>query len=178
MCGNIHSATGYVRYNKNVLVRVGIGGGSVCKTRYATGFTRGQITEIKECSDYKRNISEAPFIVADGGIKYSGDIIKAFGAGADYVMIGGLLKNAQEAQNVIDGDFSYWGGASKKQQKITYGHAKRHSEGAEVVVKQNEIIPLKDIFEEIWGGVESGISYSGYETIKEFIGKGHFEIIK
>jgi coenzyme F420-reducing hydrogenase delta subunit len=177
MCGNVHSLDGFSRYNKGTIVRVGIGQGSVCHTRLATGYTRGQITELLDCHSF-RSSSLSPFICADGGIKYSGDIVKAFGAGADCVMIGGMLKNAQEAQNILDGDYSYWGGASHKQQEMVYGEIRRHSEGGVVSVDKSSIRPLKDIVDDIWGGIESGVSYSGYSSVSDFIGNGVFEIKK
>lgn len=179
MCGNVHSAEGFGLYEPNTVVRVGIGQGSVCKTRFATGYTRGQVTEILDCYDAQSR-HESLFktqICADGGLKTSGDIVKAFALGANYVMIGGLLKNAKEAQNVIDGDYSYWGGASHKQQLITYGKIKRHSEGGEVSVDKENITSLKDIVNDIWGGISSGVSYSGFSSVSELIGNGTFEII-
>ena len=99
MLGNIHTAEGFfdLDYISNYpgverFVRVGIAGGSPCATNDSTGFNRGSITEIMEIDgSNKLNTSpdyQKPYIIADGGIKNSGYAAKAFGAGADYVMMG------------------------------------------------------------------------------------------
>lgn len=171
MVGNIHSDKGLRQYS-NCYVRVGIGQGTVCKTDEVTGFTRGQITEIQECHLEKTNQR----IIADGGIKNSGCAVKAFGAGADYIMMGGYFKAAEESQNVIDGTYCYWGGASFTQQMELNGKITRHSEGKEDYFKKNEIRPLKILVDDLWGGISSGISYSGYANLTQFKGNGVFEL--
>lgn len=180
MVGNIHSAKGLNLYAggydyDEIYVRVGIGQGSVCKTSTVSGFTRGQITEITEC--YRERLHKQ-LIVADGGIKQSGDAVKAFGAGADFAMMSGYFSNAVEAQNILDGEYSYWGGASHKQQIKERGEIYRHSEGAVKEVNKENIRPLKDLVSDLWGGIASGVSYSGYKSLSDFIGNGVFEVKK
>ena len=190
MMGNVHSDYGFrilsnIAYDKNYnkFIRVGIAGGSPCATNDSTGYNRGPITEIMEIEQSNpwdptsdlNFISKKPFIVADGGIKNSGYAAKAFGAGADYVMMGGYFVKAFEAETHVRGDGHYWGGASHKQQILSTGKIYRHSEGKEIPVL-DELAPLERLVDELWGGISSAVSYSGYDTLTNFIGNGVFEI--
>ena len=127
--------------------------------------------EIDEYSSY----DPKPFIIADGGIKNAGYASKAFGAGADYVMMGGYFAKAFEAETHVRGDGHYWGGASHKQQILSTGKVYRHSEGKEVPIL-DELCPLETLVDELWGGISSAVSYGGYDTLTNFIGNGVFEI--
>ena len=190
MMGNVHSERGFqmlanVGLDKSFskYVRVGIAGGSPCATNDSTGYNRGPITEIMEIDNSnpwdpisdKLYPNRKPFIIADGGIKNSGYAAKAFGAGADYVMMGGYFAKAFEAETHQRGDGTYWGGASHKQQILSTGKVYRHSEGKEVPIS-DELKPLEALVDELWGGISSAVSYSGYETLSGFIGNGVFEI--
>lgn len=174
MVGNVHDSKGINLYNNYTKVRLGIGQGKVCKTGQVSGYTRGQITEILDCYNNRRNKNQ--YIVADGGICSSGCAVKAFAAGADYIMLGGYFSNAEEAKNVQNGEYSYWGGASEKQQLKYYGEIRRNSEGIEIQVDKNNIKPIEILIDELWDGIASGISYSGYQNLTQFIGNGVFEI--
>lgn len=190
MMGNIHSEYGF-RILSNIaidksfskFVRVGIAGGSPCATNDSTGYNRGPITEIMEIEqsnpwDPTSDViftQRKPRIVADGGIKNSGYAAKAFGAGADYVMMGGYFAKAFEAETHVRGDGSYWGGASHKQQILSTGKVYRHSEGKEIPIL-DELAPLETLVDELWGGISSAVSYGGYDTLTNFIGNGVFEI--
>jgi GMP reductase len=181
MLGNVHTEKGFQllsdiksTYKHDKYIRVGIAGGSPCATNDSTGYNRGPITEImeiEECSPY----DPKPFIIADGGIKNAGYAAKAFGAGADYVMMGGYFVRALEAETHVIGDGYYWGGASHKQQINQTGNIYRHSEGKEVPIL-DILKPLKVLVDELWGGIASAVSYSGYESLNDFIGNGIFEI--
>jgi hypothetical protein len=190
MMGNVHSEYGFqllanVACGKSFkkFVRVGIAGGSPCATNDSTGYNRGPITEIMEIeqSNPWDSTSDAlymrdkPFIIADGGIKNSGYAAKAFGAGADYVMMGGYFAKAFEAETHVRGDGHYWGGASHKQQILSTGKVYRHSEGKEVPIL-DELQPLETLVDELWGGLSSAVSYGGYDTLTKFIGNGVFEL--
>ena len=190
MMGNVHSERGFqmlshITSDQSFLkfVRVGIAGGSPCATNDSTGYNRGPITEIMEIDDSnpwdpisdKLYPNRKPYIIADGGIKNSGYAAKAFGAGADYVMMGGYFARAFEAETHVRGDGYYWGGASHKQQILSTGKVYRHSEGKEVPIL-DQLSPLETLVDELWGGISSAISYSGYETLSGFIGNGVFEI--
>jgi len=183
MLGNIHSADGIRMYKEfdncgfNILFRVGIAGGSACSTSDATGVNRGNITEIMECAE-EADLYENFYIVADGGIKNGNYAAKAFGAGADFVMLGGFFGKALEAQTNVSKDGTFWGGASHKQQERYNTGRIRHSEGKVYTVDGTKI-PLKDLmFGEtgLWGGLSSIVSYSGHLTLSDFIGNGVFEI--
>ena len=190
MMGNVHSEYGFqllanVACGKSFkrFVRVGIAGGSPCATNDSTGYNRGPITEIMEIDEHNPwdSTSDAiymrdkPFIIADGGIKNAGYAAKAFGAGADYVMMGGYFARAFEAETHVRGDGHYWGGASHKQQILSTGKVYRHSEGKEVPIL-DELRPLETLVDELWGGISSAVSYSGCKTLGEFIGNGVFEL--
>ena len=186
MLGNIHTAEGFfdLDYITDFLgidrfVRVGIAGGSPCATNDSTGYNRGPITELMEIEgSNKLDVSpeyKKPFIIADGGIKNSGYAAKAFGAGADYVMMGGYFVKAFEAETHVRGDGYYWGGASHKQQILSTGKVYRHSEGKEVLIL-DELAPLERLVDELWGGISSAVSYSGYESLSDFISNGVFEL--
>ena len=190
MMGNVHSEYGFqmlanVAYGKSFkrFVRVGIAGGSPCATNDSTGYNRGPITEIMEIDEHNPwdSTSDAifmrdkPSIIADGGIKNAGYAAKAFGAGADYVMMGGYFARAFEAETHLRGDGHYWGGASHKQQILSTGKVYRHSEGKEVPIL-DELRPLETLVDELWGGISSAVSYSGCKTLGEFIGNGVFEL--
>ena len=190
MLGNVHTAEGFqllsgikpdVKMGK--YIRVGIAGGSPCATNDSTGYNRGSITELMEIDESNpwdpssdlSFINRKPFIIADGGIKNAGYAAKAFGAGADYVMMGGYFARAFEAETHVRGDGHYWGGASHKQQILSTGKVYRHSEGKEVPIL-DELRPLESLVDELWGGISSAVSYSGYETLSSFIGNGVFEL--
>lgn len=186
MVGNVMTEKGFLNcveaatsVNKNIqtIVRVGIAGGSACATSDATGYNRGQITEIMEISSMKQDMcvkNNCHAFAADGGVKNGNYAAKAFGAGADYVMMGGYFARALEAETHIMGDGTYWGGASHKQQE-RYGGVKKHSEG-KVYKVDDKLEPLNKLVEELWGGLSSAVSYSGYPSLTEFIGNGVFEI--
>jgi hypothetical protein len=183
MIGNIHSSSMLPYYQKlseelqmPIYYRCGIAGGSACNTKGMTGVNRGPITEIDECVTWTDENNAELYLVADGGIKDPACAAKAFGAGAQMLLIGGYFARAKEAQNIIDGKFTFWGGASKLQQCILHGHAKRHSEGKELVIDQSEIKPLSELIDDLWGGISSAVSYSGYHSLSNFIQNGVFEL--
>jgi GMP reductase len=179
MVGNVMTADGinlysyFSKYIPEVLIRVGIAGGSACATSDATGYNRGQITEIIECSD-QADIDNLK-VIADGGIKNGNYAAKAFGAGADYVMMGGYFARAKEAYTWETDDGTYWGGASTKQQQL-YGGVRRHSEGKVYEVDRNSVKSLQELVDDLWGGLSSAVSYSGYKSLTDFVGNGIFEV--
>ena len=179
MVGNVMTADGihlyeyFSKYIPEIIIRVGIAGGSACATSDATGYNRGQITEIIECSG-QADI-DSLFVAADGGVKNGNYAAKAFGAGADYVMMGGYFARAKEAYTWENGDGTYWGGASTKQQQL-YGGVRRHSEGKVYEVDRSTVKPLNELVDDLWGGLSSAVSYSGYKSLTDFIGNGIFEI--
>jgi GMP reductase len=183
MLGNIHSDSILQDYQTlsdyfgiPVYFRCGIASGSVCNTKGMTGYNRGQITEIKECADWIEENNSNLILVADGGIADPACAVKAFGAGAEYVMMGGYFAHAKEAQHVVDELYKFWGGASEFQQILSNGSVKRHSEGKEKDINPDNLISLEKLIDNLWGGISSAVSYSGYKTLEKFIGNGVFEI--
>ena len=160
----------------NLYIRIGQGNGSACATSDNAGINRGQITELMECSEtitYKKNKQNC-FLISDGGIKNAGYALKMFGAGASHVLMGGYFVNAIEAETNVIGENIYFGCASEKQNKLA--GLDKHSEGKERKVDKENLKPLSYLVKELWGGISSGISYSGYTSLSEFIGQGVFEI--
>ena len=153
-------------------VRVGIGGGSICSTRIQTGHGVPSIEALRRCAELDLAIP----IIADGGIKNSGDIVKALAAGADFVMVGSLLAGTTQAPGDIisvDGmeHKSYRGMASAAAQTDWKGKCS-FAEGVATTIpyKGNAIAVLT----ELRAGILSGFSYSGAKNINELWAKAEF----
>jgi IMP dehydrogenase/GMP reductase len=128
-------------------IKVGIGPGAACTTREVTGFGVPQLTAIMDVADALRGTGIK--IIADGGIKSSGDIVKALAAGADTVMLGRLLAGADESPH----PGLYWGMASYR---VNGHHA---PEGVEGVVERTG--PVGRTIKQLAWGIKSGVSYGG-----------------
>ena len=183
MMGNIHSSSMLTYFNDmakdlnmKIWYRCGIAGGSACNTRGMTGVNRGPITEIMECTDWHECNNANLGLVADGGIKDPSCAAKSFGAGAEMLLIGGYFSKAKEAQNIIDGKYTFWGGASNMQQMLQYGEIKRHSEGKELSINSECVDSLENLVKDLWGGISSAVSYSGHDSLEKFIKNGVFEL--
>jgi len=147
-------------------VRCNIGGGSICSTRLVTGHGLPGLQTIFDCARTDRDVK----IIADGGIKTSGDIVKALAAGADFVMCGSLLAGTTESPgNIISQPDNtrvkeYRGMASKDAQ-LDWRQKSSTPEGVA------SYIPFKgsvlDILRDLDGGIRSGLSYSGARNIAE-----------
>jgi hypothetical protein len=176
IAGSVHTYKGAVDLIRAGvdIIRGGIGTGSPCITKSETGFTRGQISEIFELSSIK-TFSDSYGILADGGHKCAGDLVKAFLAGADYCMSGRLFVDCAESRLRVDGSDIYFGQASKLG-KESMGKEAKNIEGIHCKLSRENVRPLEQVLEEYWGAICSGISYSGYSTLSEAIGKGTFEL--
>ncbi|HHZ95982.1 MAG TPA: guanosine monophosphate reductase [Flavobacteriales bacterium] len=147
-------------------VRCNIGGGSICSTRIQTGHGMPGLETIFECAKTDRDVT----IIADGGIKNSGDIVKALAAGADAVMVGSMLAGTDETPgNMLqDSDGKKWkvyrGMASKEAQMDWRG---RYSSFEGVATRVPYRGPVEVILEDIERGIRSGFSYSGARNLKE-----------
>lgn len=156
-------------------VRVGIGGGSICSTRIQTGHGVPTLQSIIECADSGK--SSDVRIIADGGIRNSGDIVKALAAGADFVMLGSMLAGTQQTPGPIVTSFqgkkykTYRGMASKEAQHDWRG---KHSsnEGISTTVPYRG--DVKDILIDLDNGIRSGFSYSGATNMEELHAKSEF----
>jgi IMP dehydrogenase len=173
MAGNVATYAGadFLASCSADIVKVGIGGGSVCTTRIKTGFGMPNLTAIKNCARVDRSI------VADGGIRYPGDVVKALAFGADFVMVGSLLAGTRPTPGPVEtrknptGETiqvkTYRGMASSEVQADYHGGIAewKTSEGVatEVPYREDE----DDIIADIIGGLRSGLTYGGAATIRE-----------
>jgi hypothetical protein len=181
--GNITTRTGFYhlgniikKYGLRGMIRVGISNGSGCETYSQTGYGSGQLSEILEIGDSKSYYDNKISIASDGGLKDGGFVSKAFFSGSDYTFIGGMFARALEAETHISGDSTYFGLASDKNQILSTGKKFRHSEGKEYKIEKEELKPLKDIVNELWGCISSAVSWSGHKTLTNAIGNGVFQI--
>jgi GMP reductase len=152
------------------IVKVGIGPGSVCTTRKMTGVGYPQLSAIIECADAAHGLGGQ--ICADGGCSVPGDLAKAFGGGADFIMLGGMLAGHDEcAGDLVERDgrkFKTFYGMSSRtaMEKYAGGVARyRASEGKEVLVDYRG--PVADTLQDILGGVRSACTYVGAHKLKE-----------
>lgn len=152
------------------IVKVGIGPGSVCTTRKMTGIGYPQLSAVIECADAAHGLGGQ--ICADGGCVVPGDLAKAFGAGADFIMLGGMLAGHEEcAGELVERDgrqFKAFYGMSSRAAMERYSGgvaAYRASEGKEVLVEYRG--PVADTLQDILGGVRSACTYVGAHKLKE-----------
>ena len=170
MAGNIATYTGALALAQIGVdsVRVGIGGGSICSTRIQTGHGMPTLASVFECVQVKEKFPDLK-IIADGGIKTSGDMVKALAAGADFVMVGSLLAGTAEAPGDIvfkDGEKykSYRGMASKDAQMDWRGKTSSLEGVATVIPYKGQVFPVLSGLE---NGIRSGLSYSGARNLQE-----------
>ena len=166
-------------------VKVGVGPGSICTTRVIAGVGVPQVTAIMDCAKAARE-ADVP-VIADGGIKYSGDVTKALAAGADAVMIGSLFAGTEESpgETVIFQGRSYKiyrGMGSEEAMKA--GSRDRYCQ--EDIDLECKLVPegivgrvpsrgkLADVVYQLVGGVRSGMGYVGAKTIPELQAKAKF----
>merc|ERR1711988_1867905 len=152
------------------IVKVGIGPGSVCTTRKQTGVGYPQLSAVMECADAAHGLGGC--IVSDGGCTCPGDVAKAFGAGADFVMLGGMLAGHEEcAGSVIEENGSYF--------KVFYGMSsdtamKKHAGGvAEYRSSEGKTVrvpyrgPIDETVRDVLGGLRSACTYVGAPELRE-----------
>ena len=164
------------------VVKVGIGPGSICTTRVVAGVGVPQITAIYDCATEARNLGKT--IIADGGIKYSGDVVKALAAGGDAVMLGSLLAGVTESPGeteIFQGRrFKVYRGmgsvaAMEKGSKDRYFQEdakKLVPEGIEGRLPYKG--PLADTVYQLLGGVRAGMGYCGTATLQDLKEKAQF----
>ena len=148
------------------IVKCGIGPGSVCTTRLMTGVGIPQFSGIIECADAAHGVGGQ--VIADGGCVYPGDVAKAFGAGSDFVMLGGMLAGHEESEiDILDGKMEFYGMSSDRAMEI-HGARKdgyRGAEGKEIKIPYKG--KVEDTMTEIIGGVRSACTYIGATKIKD-----------
>lgn len=169
------------------VVKVGIGPGSICTTRVVAGVGVPQITAIYDAATAAREYHKP--IIADGGIKYSGDVVKAIAAGGNAVMLGSMLSGTTEAPGEVFEDNgkkykTYRGMGSVGAMAQAHGSSDRYFQGG--VNEANKLVPegvearvdykgdVSDIVFQIDGGLRSGMGYVGAATIPDLIEKAQF----
>jgi IMP dehydrogenase len=148
-------------------LRVGIGGGAVCRTRTRTGFGVPNVTAIMDCVKGSRGRCA---IIADGGIRNSGDMVKAFAVGANTVMIGSLLAGTEETPGKIKDihgkKYKTYRGSASAEIKLEKTGVARHVEGESVNVKYKG--PVANVLQDLIDGIKSGLSYNGSVRLSMF----------
>ena len=148
------------------IVKVGIGPGSVCTTRVQTGVGYPQLSAIIECSDAAHGLNG--HIIADGGCACPGDVAKAFGAGADFVMLGGMFAGHDEGGGEVkDGKVTFYGMSSDTAMDKHHGGVAeyRSSEGRTVSIPHKG--QIKNTVLDLLGGIRSTCTYVGASTLKQ-----------
>lgn len=190
IAGNVATAEGTrALFEAGVdVVKVGIGPGSICTTRVVAGVGVPQLTAIYDAADVAREFGKP--IIADGGIKYSGDVVKALAAGGNAVMLGSMLSGTEEApgdvQQGADGRLvkSYRGMGSVGAMSEQHGSSDRYFQGG--VNEANKLVPegieavvsykgtVSNVVYQILGGLRSGMGYCGAENIDKLIETAQF----
>jgi IMP dehydrogenase len=183
MAGNVCEYVGAYRLAEAGAdsIRVGIGPGSLCTTRLVTGHGIPQVTAIVETAKIKKHFPNVS-IVADGGIRSSGDIVKALALGADAVMIGGLLAGTDKTPGKVKRSRwlfgkkykSYKGMASVAARKEWFDHAATNfvPEGADTIVPYRG--SAKEIVERLVGGLKVGMSFADARNLDELRANAKF----
>jgi len=153
-------------------VRCNIGGGSICSTRIQTGHGVPGLQTILDCSVSDRKGK----IIADGGIKTSGDIVKALAAGADLVMLGSLLAGTDQSPGEIfhsdKQSYKIYRGMASKEAQVDWKGTTNSLEGISTTIPYKGNV--KNILASLKTGIRSGFSYSGARTIEELHSKSKF----
>ncbi len=164
-------------------IRVGVGGGSMCSTRIRTGHGIPTLQSIMDCAKSDRDV----FIVADGGIRNSGDAVKALAAGADMVMLGSILAGHDESPgDVVDEHglnyrsggipgvalFKKFRGMASREAQLNWRGRVSVVEGESTMVPYKG--PMRNTIQDLLEGIRSGLSYSGARSIREFRTKARF----
>jgi len=147
------------------IVKVGIGPGSVCTTRKITGIGYPQLSAVIECADAAHGLRG--HIIADGGCSVPGDVVKAFAAGADFVMLGGMLAGHKEGGASAFGDNKFYGMSSETAMDLHNGGVAnyRASEGKTVEIPYRG--EVSRTLQDILGGLRSACTYVGASELKE-----------
>lgn len=174
MAGNVATGEGAVdlaSWGANS-VRVGIGGGSICSTRLVSGHGMPTFQTIMECVTAGCPVP----IIADGGIKTSGDVVKALAAGADFVMLGSMLAGTTQSPGQVfdNGNKRYkvYRGMASSEAQVNWRGKTSTPEGVSTTIPYKG--DVNNILADIKGGIQSGMSYSGARTIRNLQAKAQF----
>ena len=175
IAGNVATAKGYEALSRwgADAVRVGIGGGSICSTRIQTGHGVPTFQSILDCI----NSEGDAYIIADGGIRNSGDIVKALAAGADFVMLGSLLAGTDESPGQVfsSGDgkkYKVYRGMASVEAQVEWRGEARSLEGVSTTIPYKGSV--KKILADLEQNIRSGLSYSGARDLAELFQNAKF----
>ena len=153
-------------------IRVGIGGGSVCSTRLVTGHGVPTFQSVIDCANSDRDC----FIIADGGIRNSGDVVKALAAGADFVMLGsmfaGKLESPGDTKDVGGILYKNYRGMASKNAQLDWRGKVSVAEGVDSWRPVYETV--EQSIDRITAGIRSGLSYSGCDNLADFYCSSEF----
>ena len=180
IAGNVATGAGAARLieaGANI-IKVGIGPGSVCSTRVVSGHGVPQLSAILDVYERIKHLKVS--IIADGGIRYPGDIVKALAAGADAVMLGSLLAGTDEAagERIVEHGQAYKtfrGMASREVQKQKRQGKTPRVEG--VSAKVPYLGPVRGVLDNLEAGIRSGLSYSGASSFVELREVAEFIVV-
>lgn len=180
IAGNVATYAGadYLAAAGADVIKVGIGSGSVCTTRIKTGFGVPQLSALQDCRKVDRSL------IADGGIRFPSDAVKALAAGADFVMLGGMLAGTDETpgetvkKKTADGKSisvkRFRGMASREAQEEYMGNMSEWKTAEGVAIEVPCRGPVKHVIQDVMGGLRSGMTYCGAETLKDLQRKAQF----
>ncbi len=146
------------------IVKVGIGPGSVCTTRIKTGVGYPQLSAVIECADAAHGLGG--HIIADGGCSSSGDVVKAFGAGADFVMLGGMMAGTDESGFEVKDNMVEFYGSSTTQAQEDNGGVQGHRTSEGRIVRLPYKGSVTNVVTDVLGGLRSGCTYVGANKLK------------
>ena len=175
IAGNVATPEGYKDLSEwgADAVRIGIGGGSICSTRIQTGHGVPTFQSVLDC----KYVDADAKIIADGGIKTAGDMVKAIAAGADFVMLGSMLAGTDESpgQVFVTGDdkkYKVYRGMASVEAQVDWRGEARSLEGVSTTIPyKGSVVSIMDGLRQ---NIRSGLSYSGARSIKEFQARASF----
>lgn len=156
-------------------IRIGIGGGSICSTRIQTGHGIPTLQSVLDCAS--SNASKDVRIIADGGIRNSGDIVKALAAGADFVMLGSILSGTDQTPGPIltspqGKKYKTYRGMASKEAQFDWRGKHSSNEGISTTVPYRGSV--QHLLQDLDNGIRSGFSYSGAWNMDELHAKSQF----
>ena len=175
IAGNVATAQGYEALSRwgADAVRIGIGGGSICSTRIQTGHGVPTLQSIMDCVDSEGDA----YIIADGGIRNSGDIVKSLAAGADFVMLGSLLAGTDESPGQVFSSaegkkYKVYRGMASVEAQVDWRGEARSLEGVSTTVPWKGSV--KKVLADLEQNIRSGLSYSGAHDLDELYQNSKF----
>ena len=153
-------------------IRVGIGGGSICSTRLVSGHGVPTFQSVIDCVEAGCPVP----IIADGGMKTSGDVVKALAAGADFVMLGSMLAGTDQSPGQVfdagNKKYKVYRGMASSEAQVNWRGKTSTPEGISTTIPYKG--DVNTILADLRGGIQSGMSYSGARTIQELQAKAQF----